>query len=111
VAHAHDLFVGDEGVDARARGAAKAHAAVVVHEGFVGLKHHHGVAAGVAVGDEVHGRLVVMLVHVFGVEEVFADFQQGAGGVAVRAAGAIGGGADGDAFGKFKAAGFFDGVE
>ena len=37
--------------------AAEAHAAVVVHERLVGLEHHHGVAAGVAVGDEVHGLL------------------------------------------------------
>ena len=43
---------------------AEAHAAVVMHEGFVGFEHHHGVAAGVAMGDEVHGALLVLLLHV-----------------------------------------------
>ena len=53
VAHEHDLLVRDERVDAAARAAAEAHAAVVVHELFGRGEHQHRVAAGVAVGDEV----------------------------------------------------------
>ena len=59
IAHEDDLLVGDERIDARAGAAAQAHAAVVVHERLVGLEHQHGVAAGVAVGDQIHRRLAV----------------------------------------------------
>ena len=55
VAHEDDLLVVDERVDAAAGAAAQAHAGVVVHERRVGLEHQHGVAAGVAVEDQVHG--------------------------------------------------------
>ena len=95
VAHEDDLFVGDERVDAEAGAAAESHAAVVVHEVLVGLEHEHGVAAGVAVEDEVDRLAAMDVAHVVGVEELALDFAEDAGGVAMRAAGAEGGGAGG----------------
>ena len=59
VAHEDDLLVGDERVDAEPGRAAEPHAAVVVHQVLVRLEHEHGVAAGIAVEDEVD-RLAAM---------------------------------------------------
>ena len=88
IAHEDDLLVGDERVDAAAGAAAQAHAAVVVHELLGRGEHEHGVAAGVAVGDQIHRAHAVVLGHVFRVGEVLAQFQQRGRAVAMRAAGA-----------------------
>ena len=70
--------------------AAQPHAAVVVHEVLVRLEHQHGVAAGVAVEDEVDRLAAMRLAHVVGVAELPLDFAEDAGGIAMRAAGAEG---------------------
>ncbi len=76
------------GIDARSGSAAEAHAAVVVHELFGGREHQHGVAAGVAVGDQIDRAHAVMLGHVFRIGQVLAQFQQHRRAVPMRAAGA-----------------------
>ena len=77
IAHEDDLFVGDERVDAAAGAAAEPHAGVVMHELFGGGEHEHGVATGVTVRDEIDGGEAVLVHHVFGVGEVFSDFEEG----------------------------------
>ena len=62
-----------------------------MHELFGGSEHEHGVAAGVAVRHQIDRRAVVDALHVSGVGQVFADFQEDGGRVAMGAAGAEGG--------------------
>ena len=87
VTEEHDLLVGDERIDARARAAAQTHAAVVVHQVFGRLEHQHRVAARVAVEHKVHRPAVVVLLHVARVHELFLHLDQHAGAVAMRATG------------------------
>ena len=100
IAHEDDLLVGDERVDAAAGAAAEAHARVVVHELFGGGEHEHGVAAGVAMGDEIDRGRAMLFEHVLGVGEVLAKLEQGGRAVAMRAAGAEGRRAGDDFFGR-----------
>ena len=48
---------------------------------WVGGEHEHGVAAGVAVGDQIDGAHAVVAEHVVLVLEVGADLQEDGGGV------------------------------
>ena len=79
IAHEDELFVADEGIDAAAGAAAKAHAGIIVHELLGGGEHEHGVAAGVAMRDQIDGGAVVDALHVGRIGQIFADFQEDGG--------------------------------
>ncbi len=88
VAQKNNLLVRDERVGPRARSAAQPHPGIVMHERFIGLKHQHGKAAGLAVKDEVNRLLVVRAAHIDGVQKILFDLQKHRRGVAMRASGA-----------------------
>src|ERR1039458_319980 len=90
------LFVGDKRINARARAAAQAHAAVVVHEILGRLKHQHRIAARITMKNQVYRAALVVLFHVAWINELLLHLDQHAGTVAMRAAGAERRGAQGN---------------